>query len=648
MRRVRLWLVAGSLIIFLLAYGSINTDVGSDPRLTLLVSQALIDHRTAYLDAYAQDTLLGVPFDDYVAEGTILRTGEHYSYYFPVGPSVVALPFVAVARLNDWDMRTPDNYRLQEILAALAATVAFLLSYALARCYVSEQASLAIAFVSVLGSSLISTLGTAFWSHNPTVLFIGVALLLLARAGSGADGAPHPLALGIFLFLAFLCRASATAFILPVFGYLALRQRRTLLPTAGVALILLLLYLFWMYRLTGSGTTAYYSPARLAVERAPLWVGVAGNLVSPGRGILIFSPFLLVLATGYVAHWNNLRHQPMVWLCLVWFGLHFVLVARAASWWGGWSFGPRLLTDLWPGIVVLTALGWATVTSATADHRARPWRMAYFGLAVPAILINTFIGLYSQPASRWNEMVQPLAMGEKDHSDFFDWRYPQMLATNAMLCAMERKRFDQTTAPDYLATYSIGQIIPSNADQLVASWLVASASSSSSSTPVGAIPESFPFGFYLPFVSTPGNLARFLGWDDPEIENDGTSARWSLCEYAEIRFYLAGSSAPGDLLLAVRGQSLGRQNIRYRINATLIGQHNWSGEMSEVQIIRFPGELMHENTFNVLTFEFPDARAASLRDQRSLGLALESVLLSRGVGGIAPLPAATPPPYPAP
>ncbi len=110
MRRVRPWLIAGSLLVFLLSYLSVNTDVGSDPKLTLLVSQALLDHRTTYLDAYVADTLIDAPFAQYVAEGVILRTGQHYSHYFPVGPSLVALPAVALARLGEPEV-TPGRAR---------------------------------------------------------------------------------------------------------------------------------------------------------------------------------------------------------------------------------------------------------------------------------------------------------------------------------------------------------------------------------------------------------------------------------------------------------------------------------------------------------------------------------------------------------
>ena len=643
MRRHHLWLIAGSLLIFLLSYYSINSEVGSDPKLTLLVSQALIDHRTIYLDAYVEDTILERPFYDFVASGDILLDGEHYSHYFPIGPSLLSVPIVGLARLAGWDMRTPDNYHLQEILSALTAVAVFVLGYALARCYVAERPALAIAFVSVLGSSLISTLGTAFWSHNPAVLFISGVLWLLARVNSGKSDNLHPLALGTLLFLAFMCRASAVAFILPVFGYLALRHRRDLLPVGGTALALLLLYLFWTYRLTGAGIAAYYSPARLAVERSPLWVAIAGNLVSPSRGIFIFSPFLLVVLAGYLKYRKALWRQPMVWMCLVWFGSHLVVVARAASWWGGWAFGPRLLTDLWPGIIVLTAIWWAAVASDGRHRSAWLWGAAYLSLALPAILIHSGLGLFSQPASRWNGFIDPLPQGVDDltGSDLFNWRYAQVMATNSMLCRIEREKMDRAGA--------LGEIPPGEYGLIIVNEIGRDAARGPADSSPPGQSESSPAQVYFPIVFTPGILAHFLGWTEPTTTAEGASVLWSECDRAEIRFYLVESPDSGDISMAVRGKSFGRQRVSWFLNDTLVGEHSWAGDEVETQTIHFPSELLREGELTVVSFSFPDARYPSLRDQRPIGLALQSVTLRAKEGLVVPmLPVMQGEAYPAP
>ena len=633
MRHPLIWLVAGGLAVFLLSAFSINTDVGSDPKLSLLVSQALVDHHTVTLDAYRSDVILDHPFSDYVAEGTILETNGHATYYFPAGPALLSAPAVALLRSAGWDMRSTDNYRLQELLSALTATLAFFLSYALARRFVPGRDAVLIALVSVLGSSLISTLGTALWSHNYAVLFIAGALWLLA--GGRPLSPARALLLGVLLFLAFVCRASAAAFIVPVFAYLALRQRRALLPAAVAALALLLPYLLWHQRVYGAWLPAYYSPQRLAVERAPLWVGIAGNLISPGRGIFVFSPFLLVVLAGGAAYRRGLRPRALVGLCAVWFALHLALVAQAASWWGGWSFGPRLLTDLWPGIILLTAIVWAAVARQAIPRRARFWATAYLALALPALFFHAGLGLNSRAASRWNGAIHPVSSpGAPLDSDLFNWHYTQVAASNAMLCRLAGDDWQHAGLPlESLAPYRRGQRIAPSADQTTR-WPPAGVMAA----PV--IVTATRGRAFLPAVLGPGALVRFTGWASVA----GDDFRWSQCPQAAVHFRLAEGPTAAGLTLAVEGRTLGRQQVGYTLNGTSLGSSQWAGYANETQFIRLAGDLLRPNAVNVLTFNFPDARSPSRRDQRPLGLAL------RGLAFHVTLPPETPPPaaYPAP
>ena len=632
-RHPLVWLVAGGLAVFLLSYFSINADVGSDPKLTLLVSQALVDHHTVTLDAYRADVILDHPFSDYVAEGTILETNGHTTYYFPAGPALLSAPVVALLRSAGWDMRSTDNYRLQELLSALTATLAFFLAYTLARRFVPARAALVITLVSVLGSNLLSTLGTALWSHNYAVLFIAGGLWLLA--GDRRLTPARSLLLGVLLFLAFLCRATAAAFIVPALAYLALRQRRALLPAAAAALALLLAYLLWHQNVYGAWLPSYYSPQRLAVERAPLWVGIAGNLLSPGRGIFVFSPFLLVVLAGGAAHRRDLRPRALVGLCAVWFALHLVLVARAASWWGGWSFGPRLLTDLWPGLILLTAIVWAAVTRRATPRRARLWAAAYLGLALPALFFHAGLGLNSQAASRWNGAIDPVPEpGSHTLGDLFDWRISQVAASNAMLCRLAGNAWQRAgLPPESLAPYRMGQRIAPTADQTTR-WTPAGAPA------VPAIVPSARGRAFLPAVVGPGALVRFTGW----APLAGGDFRWSQCPQAAVYFRLEERPAAAWLTLAVEGMTLGRQQVRYTLNGTLLGSSQWAGDEDETQSVRLASDLLRPNAINVLTFDFPDARSPSRRDQRPLGLALRSLAFHV----TTPPPTPPPAPYPAP
>ena len=58
-----------------------NRNTASDPRGTLLVSEAILTHGTVKLDHYGEDLLRGYAY-------AVHRKNDHSYYYFPIGTSL--------------------------------------------------------------------------------------------------------------------------------------------------------------------------------------------------------------------------------------------------------------------------------------------------------------------------------------------------------------------------------------------------------------------------------------------------------------------------------------------------------------------------------------------------------------------------------
>lgn len=288
-----------SAIIYVMARYSVTYGAGTDPRYTLIVSQSILDHGTIQLDAYQGDAIWG-KLANLESDPNIVTVKGRFYNYFPVGPSVLSLPFVALVRVAGWDMRLPqDNINAQRLLSAVTAVLALWLLYLTSLQYMDRASSLVVAGVMTLGSTLLSTLAVALWSSNFSVLFLGLALLLLARYDAGRSTTTHPWALGGLLFLAFFCRASAAAFILPTLLYLWWKQPRQVVLASICAAVPLALFLLWSRIEFTNWLPIYYSVARLQAERDPLSRALLGHLFSPSRGLLVYSPFLLLLIPGF-------------------------------------------------------------------------------------------------------------------------------------------------------------------------------------------------------------------------------------------------------------------------------------------------------------------------------------------------------------
>jgi hypothetical protein len=108
-------------------------------------------------------------------------------------------------------------------------------------------------------------------------------------------------------------------------------------------------------------------------------------------------------------------------------------------WWGGYSYGPRLLTDVLPGLFVLLCVA----LSEAVKQRFRAARAALLALGTLSFGINTLQGLYNPAVKRWN--AEPSI--DRRPELVFDWRYPQFLHTQARHAARLATLAHENAAP---------------------------------------------------------------------------------------------------------------------------------------------------------------------------------------------------------
>ncbi len=89
--------------------------------------------------------------------------------------------------------------------------------------------------------------------------------------------------------------------------------------------------------------------------------GLLGFLVSPGRSIILFVPWVL-LAVPAVYQAARIRDQYLLGL-FIGTAVYIVVHAAWSEWHGGWSYGPRLLLPIIPILSILVA-PWLTRRSA--------------------------------------------------------------------------------------------------------------------------------------------------------------------------------------------------------------------------------------------------------------------------------------------
>jgi hypothetical protein len=414
-KHFRAFSLAGCTIVMLLVFYAECRDFYGDNYAPLIVSQSLIENHTVKLDAYRERLDLG--------SHSIIDINGHLHSLYPPGTPIFSLPAVMVANTAGLDML--DHYDrgvVQIVVISFLSPIIYLIILLTGRYYVSSAASLAIATVSFMGSSMMSILGSALWSHNFMVLFISLCILLLARYDTGRSKTARPYLLAFLMFSAYLCRPTAAVFIVPVFAYLFFRDRKALRKTTVTFVVLLLSLAGFLYGQYGQPLPPYYL---MSIYRGDTATALYGILLSPSKGILIFSPFLIPVFAGIAYAYKPLVRNRMFLLALGSFFLHLLLLVNC-KWWGGHGYGPRLVVDSFPALTLITFILWQKGGLYPGGAGKHAMVLAYLVFGALAIWINVNQGLYNVWGRYWNSYPD---INSAPETIALNWKYPQFLAS---------------------------------------------------------------------------------------------------------------------------------------------------------------------------------------------------------------------------
>ncbi len=136
-----------------------------------------------------------------------------------------------------------------------------------------------------------------------------------------------------------------------------LNSRRGFWPAVlafGLPLILAAILLAW-YNFSRYGNPL--STGYLAEESfsGNWWQGIVGMLFSPGRGLFLYAPILLVALPSFPAALRRFPAEAGLALAVIVF--HLLLYGKWFMWHGGYAWGPRFIVPAIPFFVLLMAPG---------------------------------------------------------------------------------------------------------------------------------------------------------------------------------------------------------------------------------------------------------------------------------------------------
>jgi hypothetical protein len=275
---------------------------------------------------------------------------------YPVLPGLINLPAYAVAHLFGVDLETHRLFLSMLTASCVTALSVLFLYLALIRVCRSEREALFFALAYAFGTAAWSVASRGMWQHTPSLLFLSIALWALFRGGRAV-----PLA-GLALGLAVLTRPTNVLIAAPLGLYVLRYERRRLLEFAALA-ILPVFFHAWYAKIYWGTVWSLAQQVPRGDFRGHFGAGLAGILVSPSRGLFVFSPiFLFAIPSTIVslrpAVPGRARLPRYIAAGVI---LMLLLYSRWSVWWGGHSFGYRLITEVAPPLTILLAAYWPAV-----------------------------------------------------------------------------------------------------------------------------------------------------------------------------------------------------------------------------------------------------------------------------------------------
>ncbi len=375
----------------------------------------VLDH-TVHLDRFVPWLRANV----WYTPSVIHQANGHSFSSYPIGGPLLVTPLylpLAFTNLSHWDPASLVMFaRIAEkfVATAVAALSAVLLLLLLKRITTTPWAW-CLTLVYALATETWSISSQALWQHGPGELAIVGCFYCLERWIEDR-------ACNRWLWICGACVAAALIIrptnlvLLPavlvglwfVKAPLAKRLRawaRTLaIPLAGG--VVLASYNWYVFQRLSGGYA-------MTVLHGSVLPGLAGLFVSPGRGLLIYTPVALfaLYAFSPSASVARRQHNPLVITAVVFIILESLVTSRSIIWWGGYCWGPRLLTELIPPLVVLMAIGVPAID--------RPWpRRAFAVLAMYSVLIQA-VGVFFYPNGHWDAIPQPV---DAANGRLWNWR----------------------------------------------------------------------------------------------------------------------------------------------------------------------------------------------------------------------------------
>jgi hypothetical protein len=288
--------------------------------------------------------------------------------FFREHPEIYKIPFVPGEPVN-FELISNLSYKycsfVNPLLTATTAVILFLLALKLN--FSKKHACIAALAFGLLSPATVY----AKYDFAQPLASLLLSLSFYLIAGASEKGGLKLFLTGICIGFAILTRTEFIFLLPPIFILAVYFQQSkpyplTLRRIRNVAVIAIPILFFITFDLIinkirfGSILSSGYDPnIEVSLDPVHFLMAFVGNLISPGRGILIFFPLTLLSVLGFRYLFRQDRFQALIMGAII--GTQLLFYVFWKDWGAGISWGPRFLIPLLPFLTLLGILGYTSL-----------------------------------------------------------------------------------------------------------------------------------------------------------------------------------------------------------------------------------------------------------------------------------------------
>lgn len=315
----------------------------------------------------------------------------HYISAFPVITGLLALPVYAIPLALGMSITWPNLTILAHITAALIVAFSGGFLYLLLKKHFSldEKKSLLLTAIYLFGTINFALISQSMWQHGTLQLFLILGLYFLFN-GLSAEATDKDSSLfwsGLFMALAVISRPTAGLAAVLLYALIYLKYKTNFKALInhtffyGLGVLPVLAFFIWYNQTFYLNISNQGYSNQLGTNwLSPFPEGFLGTWISPSKGILIYSPVFLFSLVGLFLVvknklWRQNAHYFIFALIVL---LHTLVMGFWKHWFGGWSFGYRMSSDIIPFLILLAV----PYLQSNIYERTKKWFYALIAFSV--------------------------------------------------------------------------------------------------------------------------------------------------------------------------------------------------------------------------------------------------------------------------